>query len=236
MPDLSELFALVSQPNGEPDLGAIERRARVRRQRQVAAVVGAAAAAVLVVAIPLAASQPNSLDRITPAPGDSAPATTSPSSPPAPVGTRAPAGGGQPTAGPQASAPATAGPTAAAEPTSSAAPPPTASPFGGGGDYPVQETCSVSTMTLAPGQSATCRFTAAAAGGWKVTFHNGAGYVNRVSTSVTVLHNGVARTYGTDKPCGTALIHAGDRVTLTIKQTDVGYLDTGLDAGRGYSC
>jgi hypothetical protein len=106
--------------------------------------------------------------------------------------------------------------------------------------YPVDSGCTVSTAALLPRETSTCTFTASAPGGWAVSY-DGPGvfagdYVTDVAVTITR-----DRTFGTSESrytdeCGTGLIQAGDRVTVTIRQYDSGYSQHSLRAGEDAGC
>jgi hypothetical protein len=62
----------------------------------------------------------------------------------------------------------------------------------------------------------------------------GAGYYNQLRWTVEIERGGIRSTF--KDRCATDRIRPGDRVTLTITQTDVGYFDVRLDAGTDFSC
>jgi hypothetical protein len=246
VPDIAELLAAAARrPVTDVDVAAVARRGRVLRRRRQG---GIAVAALVALAVPagLLASGGGSggEDHLVPLPG----VTSTPAIPtPAPDRT----GGGT---GVVPSSETTRGPVAdSASPLG--APPRTRSPGAGrtldptatptigasttpaaGADlYPVRRTCTVSTTRLAPGRSQTCRFTAAAAGGWKLTYNVGV-FAGDYQTDVRIVVRRGQRTWTYDDDCGSNLIRPGDRVTITIQQFDSGYADHTLTAGAGYSC
>ena len=237
MPEIGDLLGAAARPpRAALDLERWARRATTLRRREQGV---AAFAAVLAVVLPVSFLAERGADgesRLIPAPLGShsavPTASTHPaptlSGPPAPVGS-APTGGGG--AIPMTGVTVTIGPAVTSSPGAAPATEQPADP-----EFPLRETCSVSTLGAKPGEAATCRFSAAAAGGWAATIHNGAGYVNRVTTTVVVERGGHRYTYGDDHHCGTDLIRPGDHVTISITQTDVGYYDASLEAGAGYSC
>lgn len=109
--------------------------------------------------------------------------------------------------------------------------------------YPAASGCSVSTHALLPRETATCTFTATKPGGWRVSYDGLGVHAGDYVTDVTVavLRDRKRPPYGTTESrytaeCGSGLIHAGDRVTVTIRQYDSGYSQHTLHAGQGEHC
>jgi hypothetical protein len=245
MPDIQELLAGAARPPGtDVDPSAVIRRGRVlRRHRQA----GVGAAALVALAVPVGVltvgGGTGGEDELVPVPGVT-------STPPAPVPEPSRGGAAPPDVSPTAgvvtgaaSATASANAAPGVAPTSIPTAPgtvgPTASPGGGGGagDYPPMSGCSVETMTLAPGQSATCRYTATAAGGWLVTY-DGLGVFagGNYETPVRIVITRDGQRFVSTEECGSQQIRRGDRVSITIRQYDNGISDHTLHAGPGYGC
>lgn len=243
MPDIHDLLRTAARgPQGAPDLPALERRAHSLRRRQqvvrTSVVLG-----VVVLLVPLVrggvsggshALEQEPAGRQTTSP--TATATSVPragvtAAPATPLGSAAPAGSPAP-ARPGFSA---SRPSLSPRATASAPADPSTSPTSG---FPLAPSCQVSTTTLAPGQSATCRFTATRAGGYDVTFNAGVGFVDQGSATVEVVRDGSGTSYDAyhGAGCADAVIRAGDLVTVTVQAGPGAYEDFTLAAGQGHGC
>ncbi|HVE75129.1 MAG TPA: hypothetical protein VNA30_08625 [Mycobacteriales bacterium] len=247
MPDVAELFANAARtPADGLDLNRVQRRAvALRRQQQaVRGTVLVAAGLVVLVVTQVGRSAPDALEQI---PADKpTPSSSVRSEPAAPIsrGLAAPGSGIKPAG---SLAPVRPNTTAAGTPAAQDKPAPAparsqaAAPAAG---YPPAASCKVDTMGLLPNEERTCRFTATREGGWRFEQRNGAGYVNRAKAFVDVTRNGRTTRYGGDASgrlsgnvqCGTDVVQPGDLVTVTVGQTEVGYLDLEIGAGAGYRC
>lgn len=246
MPEITDLLASAAREGSNgPDLVRVSRRAAVLRRRQR---VGRSAGALglALVAVVLFRSVGAGTQALEQIPADRAPHPTQTSFP---VPEPSPPGAfdlGHPTASPgPSSSGGTSNPTAAApgpaqapgrQPTSS--PPPSAP----AGSYPPATSCSVSTTALAPEQTATCRFTATARGGYEIL---GSAFVRPGSTVDPVAYIEVFRDGRTTRydpfssrtVCRSNIIEVGDRVTVTAGQAEAGrYYDYELAAGAGHDC
>jgi hypothetical protein len=245
MPEIHALLAGAARPPaGELDLAAVVRRGRVLRRQRYAAV---GAVALLALAVPvgvLAGGSTGGDDELVPTPG-----VTTTTAPPAPEPSR---GGGTPAdteaTGPGATAGATSTPIGT--PSANGTPAPgdedvtpmpsasarstTQGPVAA--EYPPKRGCEVRTVALAPGQSATCRYTATAAGGWEVSYDGVGVFAGDYEHDVRVVITRDGQRFVSTEECGTQQIEVGDRVSITIEQYESGVSDDALHAGPGYGC
>jgi len=249
VPDISELMhAATGESATRPDLVAVTARARVlRRQQQVGRASVAAAVALLVIPAvsnswrggsdaleQLPPATPNVDATSTPGPTPAAVRSEGPSIPlavgaavsPDPVPSRR--------TGATPAAVVTAQPDLRAEPgrVQSTAPPPT-------GTYAPGSSCSVSTTAMAPGTSQSCRFTATAVGGWRLSFSSTILPSRTELGLIEVYRNGRATRYDAwdpDEKCLDDAVQPGDLVTVTVKQDDQGHTDFELGAGSTWTC
>jgi hypothetical protein len=203
-----------------------------------------AAAAVVILAVPVLLNLPERQDALQqlPATEPTSTATASASAGPTGVPTPSPSPGadGSPVpAGPDGEAP-TVEPLAepAAPPASAASGRPSTAAAG----YPPADSCHVSTRTLLTAkESASCQFSAIAAGGWRLVNDAQAGYSAPEDAIVEVRRNGVVHRYVAGAAynkttCRNDVIQPGDLVTVTVRQASRGYQSYDLGAGRGYDC
>lgn len=241
MPEISDLLHEAARgAQVGLDLDRVSRRARALRRREQAAMSTGAALAALVVAVPLllhgGGSQRDEV-RLVPAPTPSGPPTAAPtgdaSGGPSVDASSSPGPSAQPnsTAGTPSEPPGDAG----AQPGVPAAPHSSPSPSGSSGDYPPGASCHVSNAGLAPGESASCSYTATVGGGWvvAVVFSGPAG--DRGEIDVTVIRDG--RTISSSQWCSNDGIQAGDLVTATVRAgTGGGREAMSLQVGAGQRC
>jgi hypothetical protein len=238
MPDITELLTSVADVDyRDLDLVQVERRSGlIRRRRRV--VRSAAAGGVVLLAAALLRSVGGGPESLAPIPADRIPPAS-----PQPMSSR-PAGiapSGPPVIGPVPADDASAG-----APGASPASPPTpaadqATPAATASGAPPARSCSVSTTALAPEQAATCRFTATAEGGYRLTFSRVVLPGDEdVVALVEVVHAGTTTRYDAwaQQPyCRNAAVQPGDLVTVTVRQGRAGsYYDFSLGAGADYRC
>jgi hypothetical protein len=92
---------------------------------------------------------------------------------------------------------------------------------------------------LAPGESRSCRFTATADGGWRIKNNLTTGTIEQDQAEVLVERDGKTSRYlggMNEEGCAGDVIEPGDIVTVTVRQTTLGYRDFDLAAGEGYDC
>lgn len=253
MPDVTELLAAAARmPTGEPDLVRVERRAAALRRRQQAArggaVLAAGLATVLVAQVgrsgsdaleQVPAERPTVTASVRPEPSAASSAGVVVPDPPTRVAE-------VPTAVEADADPGTT-PAPAPRPSSDLAAPnaapnaaPTAASTAASPGYPSAASCRVDTVGLLANEERSCRFTATASGGWRVTHRYGAGNVGNPKAYVDVTRSGRTTRYGgraTDSAgCGDDVVQPGDLVTVTVTQTDAGYVEMEAAAGAGHGC
>lgn len=259
MADLTDLLRLAGgESSTEPDLDAVADRAgALRRRERVLQVAAVVAAAVVVIPLLQLGGGPDALEQIPAGPRPSptsAPVTPTPgltSVPPASSGpddgtvgvsatdsSGVPVGAASPrplSSSNRSTAPRRDDPRAQPSSTTNPqAPDP--------GDFPQQASCQVSSTTLAPDQTATCRFTATRPGGWyfEPGFGTFYGVENETySAEVLVDRAGQVTRFAPDfdDRCRDAVVQPGDRVTVTIQQSRArAYNDFDTAAGEGFDC
>lgn len=241
MPDIHDLLRTAARaPQGAPDLPALERRAHSLRRRQqvvrTSVVLG-----VVVLLVPLVrggvSGGSHALEQEPAGRQTTSPTATATSVPSARLTAVPATPGSTSVAAPPATRPrpsvAASGLGAAASVTPAAEPSATES------GYPHQASCQVSTATLAPGQSATCGFTATRAGGYDLSVNVAVGSLNHGTGTVEVTRDGSSTSYDAYHDadgCEDAVIRAGDLVTVTVQASPGAYEDFTLAAGLGHGC
>jgi hypothetical protein len=229
--DITELLRAGAGSASGLDLAEVELRARALRRRR-AALRAAAVLSVAVVAVPLGLNlREHESHGLRQLPGEGtqrpvrSPGVLADDQRSAPTATLLPTQ--VPTGVPSQAPSAGPGPAAPAAVPGATLPAPSPRPTG---EYPTAPSCQVSTAGLEPGESRSCRFTAASAGGWVVSGvilgRPGAGY------EIRVLRGGRSTRY--DASCSNDGIRPGDRVTATVTQG--GQETLVLQVGSGFSC